>query len=316
MHPRLLRTFVAVAEELHFGRAAGRLYAAQQSVSRDIRRLERDLGVHLFTRSTRAVGLTPAGERLLPRARRLLALHDELVADASAQRRPLLVDINNPGATAGTVLNEARRMAPEAELMARFHGGLTASAEEILAHRLDVAFGRVAGLEPRVRSWLRQVPVRLEPLGLMLVEDHPLAACERIALPALAGRHRVDAMMGSPETAEWTDLGRRLLAERGIGMAPPRTRPTGAEEMALYIRRHRDPVLVSMQLPPVPGTVVRPLVDPVPLSLVSMVFDSALRHPGLDALLRAAEKLAAAEDWMHRPAGAWLPAEDAALLPE
>jgi DNA-binding transcriptional LysR family regulator len=66
---RLLRHFVAVAEELHFTRAAARLYLTQQALSRDIRRLEEQLGVSLFTRTTRRVALTPEGQRLLTRAR-------------------------------------------------------------------------------------------------------------------------------------------------------------------------------------------------------------------------------------------------------
>jgi DNA-binding transcriptional LysR family regulator len=76
LDPRLLRYFVAVAEELHFTRAAARLYGAQQALSRDIARLERQLGVRLFTRTTRRVALTREGQRLLVRARELLALRE------------------------------------------------------------------------------------------------------------------------------------------------------------------------------------------------------------------------------------------------
>lgn len=91
--PRLLRHFVAVAEALHFGRAAAGLHIAQQALSRDIARLERDLGVRLFVRSTRRVALTAEGERLLPRAVELLALQDRLVADIRGHARPLVVDV-------------------------------------------------------------------------------------------------------------------------------------------------------------------------------------------------------------------------------
>lgn len=69
---RLLRAFVAVAEELHFGRAAARLHVAQPALSQQIRRLERELGVLLLTRTSRSVALTPAGEVLRDRARAVL----------------------------------------------------------------------------------------------------------------------------------------------------------------------------------------------------------------------------------------------------
>ena len=79
---RQLRYFVAVAEELHFGRAAERLHMSQSPLSRAIRELERDLGVVLFLRTTRHVELTPAGIALLGRARRALAEVDIAVEEA------------------------------------------------------------------------------------------------------------------------------------------------------------------------------------------------------------------------------------------
>jgi DNA-binding transcriptional LysR family regulator len=84
---RLLRGFVAVAEELSFTRAAQRLFIAQQALSAQIRQLEDRLGVELFERTTRRVALTEAGEQLLPHARAALAALDAGVAQLLAAAR-------------------------------------------------------------------------------------------------------------------------------------------------------------------------------------------------------------------------------------
>ncbi|GIF67698.1 LysR family transcriptional regulator [Asanoa ishikariensis] len=89
MELRQLRYFVAVAEELNFGRAAARLRIAGPSLSQQIKALERDLGVRLFDRDRRSVALTAAGESLLPRTRALLDQADELRRSAAGGSAPV-----------------------------------------------------------------------------------------------------------------------------------------------------------------------------------------------------------------------------------
>ncbi|MDX3534082.1 LysR family transcriptional regulator [Streptomyces sp. MB09-01] len=305
--PRLLRGFVAAAEELHFTRAAARLYVAQQALSRDVRRLEQALGAALFLRTTRQVELTADGQRLLPLARRVLAAHEELAAAFTAPR-PLLVDLNTDGpSTPRTVLERARELAPDCELMARFESGLTHSAAEIAAGRLDVSFGYADGLDPALRAPLAQTPVRYEPLAVLLPEGHALAGRETVPLDALAGE-TVYAGAGNPRTLEWTGLARELFAGRGILMAPPAPVAMGKEEFRRVMVKTGNPVLATVDFLDMPGCVKRRLTDPVPLSPLSMVWRKGFAHPGLDALRAAAAGLAAERGWLEAPAGSRLPA--------
>jgi DNA-binding transcriptional LysR family regulator len=136
--------FVAVAEELHFGRAAERLHIAQPSLSHQVRRLERQLGVTLFDRSSRRVELTDAGRALLSEGRRLLA-HSErttrLVRSVSAER----LTVGFYGSAASALLPELLRSFseehPSAEVSVREL--LLDQIDELLTGGVDVAFTRL-----------------------------------------------------------------------------------------------------------------------------------------------------------------------------
>ena len=124
----------------------------------------------------------------------------------------------------------------------------------------------------------------------------------------------VYAGAGNPRTPEWTDLARRLFEGRDIAIAAPAPMAVGEEEFERVMGRMRNPVLAVVGFPAMPRTVLRPLVKPVPLSPVSLVWRKGLVHPGFDALRRAAVEIGGAEEWLRRPGDGWIPAMDVDML--
>ena len=141
---RLVEYFVAVAEELHFGRAAERLHIAQPSLSQQIRRLEAQLGVRLLERDSRNVELTPAGEVLLREGRKLLRDAERtLRAARSASTRELRVGFY--GTAGSELLPETLRefAALHPSVTVSIHELLLGSIDEVLEGRVDLAFTRL-----------------------------------------------------------------------------------------------------------------------------------------------------------------------------
>ena len=183
-----MRYFVAVAEELHFGRAAERLHISQPSLSAAVRALEDELGCALFTRTSRQVELTTAGEVMLERARATLRMADDAVAAARDAGRGISGQLR-----VGVTPMARHRLAPAvfAEFRSRFalvevikreelSGPLIA---EVASGELDVALvycaERAAGIAYEA--------VKNQELVVVVAEDHPLAGRESIALADLSG---------------------------------------------------------------------------------------------------------------------------------
>ncbi len=213
MEIRQLEYFVAVAEAGTFVRAAERLYVGQPAVSQQVSRLERDLGVRLFDRTTRHVRLTPAGERLLPEAREALAAVRrvrEIAADLGTEGDLLRIGSSHGlGDRLFRVLDKLAETAPALSVKLT----RASRADRLAAVRsgdLDAAFVRVMRSAPG----LELIPVWQEQLIVALPERHPLAREETLHLEQLA---EVPLRLAPRESnPEFHDLIRTALRDAGV----------------------------------------------------------------------------------------------------
>ena len=186
---RWLRQFVAVAEELHFGRAAARLHMTQPPLSLAIQSLERSLGAAVFTRTKRSVSLTPAGSALLPLAKRLLADADDLprVAKAAAAGLSGRLRLAFVSSIAYGPLPEwlrgFRLAHPEVTLQLR-EATLDVQMDAFDRDEIDAGFVLHApgAAPPGFAAWSAQ----REPLVMALPERHSTAAHDSVRFDAVA----------------------------------------------------------------------------------------------------------------------------------
>ena len=187
MELRHLRYFRAVAEELHFGRAAERLRIAQPPLSQQIRQLERELGVELFTRSTRKVELTEAGTAYATRVDAILAAVDD--AGRQAQRiaagQEGRLTIGCVGSATYSVLPQLVRALrdelPHVDVSVRGEMLAPAQIAALDAGAIDLALLRPPVEHPGVRT----STVRRDRLIVALPADHPLAVVDHLRVTDL-----------------------------------------------------------------------------------------------------------------------------------
>ncbi|GAA3117637.1 LysR family transcriptional regulator [Planomonospora alba] len=193
--------FTVVAEELHFGNAAVRLGMAQPPLSQRIRRLEEELGVRLFDRSSRQVRLTPAGQALLPEAREIVARVERLRALAErGEGQVLRVGVPpDLGSSVIAALIDGFREADRGVRLAPAEMWSTDQVAGLAAGTLDVGVVR----HPVTAPGLSFGPVLVQRPGVVLAESDPLAAVSSVHLADLAGR-RLVLFPGEPGLREET----------------------------------------------------------------------------------------------------------------
>jgi DNA-binding transcriptional LysR family regulator len=257
---RHLRYFVAVAEELHFGRAAERLHMAQPPVSQAIRRLEEAVGCELLARTSRSVRLTPAGEAFLGRARRTLRNVEDDVHEARSIGRGEtgLLNVGFVGSATLTTLPAILRRHLDAhpDVQLRLHESFTARVVTGLQAG-DVDLGIVRDPEPT--DGLVATTLAEEPFVAVLPADHPHARDATVSVAALA-----DAPFVSPprsggvrafekplalceehgfrpriahEASHWLTILRLVGAGLGVSLAPACVRRIATDDVACVALR-------------------------------------------------------------------------------
>ncbi|RFU82684.1 LysR family transcriptional regulator [Streptomyces triticagri] len=277
MELRTLRYFVAVAEELHFGRAATRLHMSQPPLSRAIRQLESELGAALLVRSPAGVTLTPAGAVLLDEARELLDRAERARVRVAAAAGTAAITVGFLGDTAdpaATRLADAyRRRHPQVEVRIR-EADLTDPTCGLHAGLVDIALTRA----PFDETGLTVHELRADPVGALLRADDPLAGRDRLKLADLADRRWFRFPAGTDP--QWQAYWNGGEAREG--------------PVVRAVQECRQAVLwsgtVGMTLlddPPVHGLTVVPVTD-MPPSRVVLAWNAGESGPLIDSFARTA----------------------------
>jgi DNA-binding transcriptional LysR family regulator len=180
---RLVRYFTVVAEHLHFGRAAEVLRIAQPSLSRQIRRLEQQVGARLLDRTSQGTRLTEAGAVFLPQARALLRAADKAAAQTRAAAEPSRVTVGySAGVIVTPAVRELRRQNPDADVRT-MHLAMDDTCAALFEHRVDVVVTRL----PFPTERLHVTVLYDEPRVLVVPLDHRLAGKESVTVDDIAG---------------------------------------------------------------------------------------------------------------------------------
>lgn len=294
MEQHQVSAFLMLAEELHFGRAAQRLFLTPPTLSRTIRALEQDLGVPLFERSSRSVRLTPAGTALLGPAQELSASHERAVASVGQAADGLSGTVT----LAFTGAASHRLIARISALMSDRFPGVTLKListsvaneglNQVLDHTVDAVLGRWTSIPTGIASrrlaqegFVIAVPAGHRLAGRGAVSFTEVAAETFIHLPEhprsvlrerlidLSERHGVFPRLERSAPDSWTAL---ALVSEGLGVT-------------LTLTSVRDNTSI-------PGLVFLELTDEVDPAWLSLVWLSRYTNSAVVSVLRCAEAAA------------------------
>ncbi|MGD2140202.1 MAG: LysR family transcriptional regulator [Burkholderiales bacterium] len=294
MELRHLRYFVAVANELHFGRAAEKLHISQPPLSMQIRALEDELGVSLLNRTRRHVALTRAGKTFLQDAQQILQRTDQAVLTARRAGRGEIGELAVGFISVADynllplVLREFRRQYPMVTLSLR-EATTDAQLEDLREGRIDVGFL----LPPVTEAGIESVPVLREPLIAALPEGHPLASGKGpIALSELANtpfiitpRHMAPGL--------YDDI---VSFCHAAGFSPQVTQEAiQMQTVVSLVSAEMGVALIPRSLKNLKrtGVVYKPLKEKSPMSEIHLAWRSAERLPALQLFLNLAQQMAA-----------------------
>jgi DNA-binding transcriptional LysR family regulator len=287
---RLVEYFVAVAEELHFGRAAERLHIAQPSLSQQIRRLEQQLGVRLLERTSRNVQLTAAGEALCGEGRSILSQAQHAIATtraAGAERLTVAFYGTPASSLLPAVLAAFGESHPSFEVSVREL--LLGSVDEILDGTVDLAFTRLLPGQTDLEVEI----IANEPRVAALPISHPLANRNSLALTEL----KDESFITNPAVGDDRAPPRWLAEQRRHGL-PGRVacKASSVQEILALVASNRGislvPTAVSQHYP-------RTDISYVPVSDADPAVISLARRPGrpwpaVEAFIEIARQVAAA----------------------
>jgi DNA-binding transcriptional LysR family regulator len=285
---RLVEYFIAVAEELHFGRAAERLHIAQPSLSQQIRRLEAQLGVSLLERNSRNIHLTPAGQALLEEGHKTLSQAQHAILAVRAAGAPRLT-VGFYGSAASELLPDVLRAFSERlpGIDVSVRELLLGSIDDVLDGSVDIAFTRLLPGQTELEVEV----LTEEPRLAALASTHPLAGRQRLTFTDL----RDESFIINP-VARQDGPPARWLAEQRRHQLPGHVaaQATSLQEVLALVAAGRGVCLLPSAVArhhPRAGVAFVPIADADP-AVVSLAWRPGPICPAVGAFIEACRDVA------------------------